>query len=75
MPPQYVKSYVRTNKNDAADAEAICEAVARPNVRFVAIKSVEQQAILSLHRVRQGLVRVRSFLSRRPRSSGGPYAS
>ncbi|QDF95542.1 IS110 family transposase [Azoarcus sp. DD4] len=54
MSPQLVKPYVKTNKNDAADAEAICEAVARPNMRFVPIKSVEQQAVLSLHRVRQG---------------------
>ena len=44
MAPQFVKPYVKTNKNDAADAEAICEAVARPNMRFVPIKSVEQQA-------------------------------
>src|SRR5579859_7933641 len=46
--PQFVKPYVKTNKNDAADAEAICEAVGRPNMRFVAIKSVEQQAVLSV---------------------------
>ena len=44
MAPQFVKPYVKTNKNDAADAEAICEAVARPNMRFVPIKNVEQQA-------------------------------
>jgi len=49
MAPQFVKPYVKTNKNDAADAEAICEAVARPSMRFVAIKSVEQQAILAVH--------------------------
>lgn len=54
MAPQFVKSYVKSNKNDAADAEAICEAVARPSMRFVAIKNIEQQAVLSLHRVRQG---------------------
>ena len=60
MPPQYVKPYVKTNKNDAADAEAICEAVGRPTMRFVAIKSVEQQSLLSLHRVRQGFVRSRT---------------
>ena len=60
MPPQYVKPYVKTNKNDAADAEAICEAVGRPSMRFVAIKSVEQQSLLSLHRVRQGFVRSRT---------------
>ncbi|MFA5609441.1 MAG: IS110 family transposase, partial [Alcaligenes sp.] len=55
--PQFVKPYVKTNKNDAADAEAICEAVARPNMRFVPIKNVEQQSVLALHRARQGFVR------------------
>jgi len=60
MAPQFVKPYVKTNKNDAADAEAICEAVARPNMRFVPIKSVGQQAVLSLHRVRQGFVKART---------------
>ena len=57
MASQFVKPYVKTNKNDAADAEAICEAVSRSNMRFVPIKSVEQQAILSVHRVRQGFVK------------------
>jgi transposase len=60
MAPQFVKPYVKTNKNDMADAEAICEAVARPNMRFVAIKTVEQQAILSVHRARQGFVKART---------------
>ena len=60
MSPQFVKPYVKSNKNDAADAEAICEAVARPNMRFVPIKSIEQQAVLSLHRVRQGFVVART---------------
>ena len=60
MAPQFVKPYVKTNKNDAADAEAICEAVCRPNMRFVAIKNVEQQAILSVHRARQGFVKART---------------
>lgn len=55
-----MKPYVKSNRNDAADAEAICEAVARPNMRFVPIKSVEQQAVLSLHRVRQGFVVART---------------
>src|SRR5579859_7780885 len=59
IPPQYVKPYVKRNKTDAADAEAICEAVSRPNMRFVPIKSVEQQSILALHRVRALLVRQR----------------
>jgi transposase len=58
--PQFVKPYVKTNKNDAADAEAICEAVGRPNMRFVPIKNIEQQSVLSLHRVRQGFVRART---------------
>jgi transposase len=60
MAPQFVKPYVKTNKNDAADAEAICEAVTRPNMRFVPVKSEEQQAVLSLHRARQGFVRQRT---------------
>lgn len=60
MAPQFVKPYVKTNKNDVADAEAICEAVARPNMRFVPLKSVAQQAALALHRVRQGFVRART---------------
>lgn len=60
MAPQFVKPYVKTNKNDVADAEAICEAVGRPDMRFVPIKNVEQQAVLALHRVRQGLVKTRT---------------
>ena len=60
MAPQFVKPYVKTNKNDAADAEAICEAVTRPNMRFVPIKNVEQQAVLALHRARQGFVTART---------------
>ena len=60
MAPQFVKPYVKTNKNDTADAEAICEAVERPNMRFVPVKSEEQQAVLSLHRARQGFVRQRT---------------
>ncbi len=60
MAPQFVKPYVKTNKNDAADAEAICEAVTRPSMRFVPIKNVEQQAILSIHRARQGFVKART---------------
>jgi len=54
--PQFVKPYVKSNKNDAADAEAICEAVGRPNMRFVPIKNTEQQALLGLHRARKGFV-------------------
>ena len=60
MAPQFVKPYVKTNKNDAADAEAICEAVARPNMRFVPVKNIEQQSVLALHRVRQGFVKART---------------
>lgn len=58
--PQFVKPYVKTNKNDVADAEAICEAVGRPNMRFVPIKNIEQQAVLALHRVRQGFIKART---------------
>lgn len=60
MSPQFVKPYVKTNKHDMADAEAICEAVSRPNMRFVLIKNIEQQAILSVHRARQGFVKART---------------
>ncbi|MBT3068790.1 IS110 family transposase, partial [Rhodoferax sp. U11-2br] len=60
MAPQFVKPYVKTNKNDVADAEAICEAVTRPNMRFVPLKNVEQQSVLALHRVRQGFVKART---------------
>ena len=57
MPPAYVKPYVKRQKNDAADAEAICEAVTRPNMRFVATKTPEQQSCLTLHRTRHLLMR------------------
>ena len=63
MPPAYVKAYVKRNKNDVADAEAICEAVTRPSMRFVAVKSSEQQSVLMLHRTRALLVRQRTMLS------------
>jgi len=62
MPPMYVKAYVKRGKTDAADAEAICEAVRRPTIRFVAIKSPEQQAVLALHRTRNLLIRQRTQL-------------
>jgi len=62
MPPRYVKPYVKRNKNDAADAEAICEAVTRPTMRFVPIKTCEQQSVLMLHRTRQLFVRQRTTL-------------
>src|ERR1700747_2850728 len=62
MPPAYVKAYVKRNKNDAADAEAICEAVTRPTMRFVPVKDAEQQSVLMLHRGRNLLVRQRTML-------------
>lgn len=63
MAPQFVKPYVKTNKNDQADSEAICEAVTRSNMRFVPIKTAEQQDILFIHRVRQRLVKNRTALA------------
>jgi transposase len=62
MPAQYVKAYVKRNKNDAADAEAICEAVLRPTMRFLPVKTAEQQAALLLHRGRERLVRQRTMM-------------
>jgi transposase len=63
MPPSYVKAYLKRSKNDANDAAAICEAVTRPSMRFVATKSEQQQSGLMLHRSRQLLVRQRTMLS------------
>ena len=62
IPPQYVRPFVKTNKNDAADAEAICEAVMRPTMRFAPAKSAEQQSVLMLHRARELLVRQRTMV-------------
>ena len=62
MPPQYVKAYRKRHKNDAADAAAICEAVTRPSMRFVPVKSEAQQAALTIHRTRDLLVRQRTML-------------
>src|SRR5262245_4509453 len=62
MSPQYVKPYVKTNKNDACDAEAICEAASRPTMRFVSPKNIEQQNIQSIHRVRERLIGNRTAL-------------
>lgn len=73
MAPQFVKPYVKSNKNDAADAEAICEAVGRPNMRFVPIKNVEQQAVLALHRVRQGFVKARTAQANQIRGLLGEF--
>jgi len=60
MAPQFVKAYVKTNKSDRNDAEAICEAVGRQNMRFVAVKTAAMQAVLALHRARQGFVKART---------------
>jgi len=62
IPPAYVKPYVKRQKNDAADAEAICEAVTRPNMRFVPVKTEEQQSVLVLHRSRDLLMRQRTMI-------------
>ncbi|KLK91627.1 transposase [Microvirga vignae] len=62
MPPAYVKAYVKRGKTDAVDAEAICEAVTRPSMRFVPIKSANQQSVLMLHWVRALLIRQRTML-------------
>ena len=68
MAPQFVRPYVKTNKSDARDAEALCEAVTRPTMRFVPIKTAEQQAILALHRARQGFVKARTAQANQLRS-------
>ena len=68
MPPSYVKPYVKRQKNDMADAEAICEAVSRPTMRFVPVKSPEQQSIMVLHRTRSILIRQRTQVSNAIRS-------
>ncbi|CCW19630.1 Mobile element protein [Sphingobium indicum BiD32] len=73
MPPAYVKPYVKRGKTDAADAEAICEAVTRPTMRFVAVKSEEQQAALMLHKTRDLLVRQRTMLINALRAHLGEY--
>ena len=62
MPPTYVKAYVKRNKHDVADAEAICEAVRRPSMRFVPVKTAEQQSALMMHRARDLLIRQRTML-------------
>lgn len=73
MSPQYVKPYVKTNKNDQNDAEGICEAVTRPSMHFVNEKSIEQQDIQSIHRIRQRLVRARTALANEIRGLLGEY--
>ncbi len=71
--PAYVRPYVKTNKNDAADAEALCEAATRPQMRFVQAKTVEQQDIQTLHRVRERLVSQRTSLANQIRGLLGEY--
>ena len=73
MPPAYVKPYVKRQKNDAADAEAICEAVSRPTMRFVPVKTVEQQSVMVLHRSRELLMGQRVRLSNAIRSHMAEY--
>ena len=73
MPPMYVKPYVKRGKSDAIDAEAICEAVTRPTMRFVEIESEEQQALLSLHRARDFVVRQRNQLINMLRSLAAEF--
>jgi len=73
IPPQYVKPFVKTNKNDTSDAEAICEALIRPTMRFAAVKSVEQQSVLLLHRARELLVRQRTMLINALRGHCGEF--
>src|SRR4029077_2442662 len=71
MPPAYVKPYLKRNKNDGRDAEAICEAVSRPTMRFVAVKSVEQQATMAVHTTRALLVRQRTMAANALRAALG----
>jgi transposase len=73
MAPQFVKPYVKSNKNDAADAEAICEAVQRPNMRFVPIKTADAQALLALHRARSGFVKARTAQANQMRGLLGEF--
>lgn len=73
MVPQFLMPYVKNNKNDAADAEAICGAVGRPNIRFVPLKNEEQQAVLALHRVRQRFVRARTAQANQIRGLLGEF--
>jgi transposase len=73
MAPRFVKPYVKSNKNDWNDAEAICEAVSRPNMRFVELKTIEQQSILHLHRTRSLLVQQRTGLINHVHALFGEY--
>ena len=71
--PQFVKPYVKSNKNDANDAEAICEAMSRPHMRFVAVKTVEQQDIQAVHRIRAGLLSQRTAKANQVRGLVAEY--
>lgn len=73
MAPQFVKRYVKIHKNDAADAETICAAVCPPGMRLVPIQNVEQQAVLALHRVRQGFVKARTAQANQIRDLLGEF--
>jgi len=73
MAPQFVKPYVKANKTDAADAEAICEAVTRPTMRFVPVKNIDQQAVLSLHRARSGFIKSRTAQANQIRGLLGEF--
>ena len=71
--PQFVKPYVKSNKNDANDAEAVCEAMSRPNMRFVAVKTVEQQDIQATHRIRSELIGQRTGKANQIRGLAAEY--
>ena len=73
IPPQFVKPYVKSNKNDARDAEAICEAMSRPNMRFVTVKNVEQQDIQATHRIRAELITQRTAKANQVRGLVAEY--
>jgi transposase len=69
MPPAYVKPYIKRNKNDGRDAEGVCEAMARPTMRFVPVKSLDNQAVQVMHRTRRLLVRQRTMSANALRSA------
>jgi len=73
IPPQFVKPYVKSNKNDANDAAAICEATGRPQMRFVPLKTPEQQSILAVHRVRERFVKARTACANQIRGIMGEF--
>lgn len=73
IPPQYIKPYVKRGKNDAADAEALCEAMSRPTMRFVPVKTAKQQAVLMLVGLRDRLIRNRTQLVNAIRGYAAEY--